>query len=67
MSKKQNLAKSNSPYWNTELVKAMQDYLSSKEGQNNIHKISKSTSETERLVNEMIVINPDQLREPFTI
>ncbi len=67
MSKKQSLAKSNSPYWNDKQVNALKEYLISEAGQKNIHEISQRTSRTEKLVNEMIVINQDQLREPFTI
>jgi hypothetical protein len=67
MGKKQTLQKNNSPYWNTTQVKAMKSFLQSAEGQRTIQEVSERISKTERAINEMIIINPEQLREPFTI
>lgn len=67
MSKKQNLQKNIGPYWDNVQIKAMKDYLRSVEGKRKIQEISGRISKTERVINEMIMINPEQLREPFTI
>lgn len=55
------------PLWDEKQVEKVTSWLKSKEGVQHIQSISKATHRTTTMFNNMIVVNPDQLREPYTI
>lgn len=55
------------PIWDDQQVKKITQWLKSDAGIKHIESIPSRNSETTDSFNEMIIINPDQLREPYTI
>jgi hypothetical protein len=68
MSKTKKSDQSNvQPLWDETQVKKVTSWLKSEEGIKHIQTISQVTHGATAMFNEMIVVNPDQLREPYTI
>ena len=68
MSKTKKSDQSNAqPLWDAKQVEKVTSWLKSEKGIKHIQAIPRATHSTTEMFNEMIVVNPDQLREPYTI
>jgi hypothetical protein len=68
MSKTANQDQQNvKPLWDEKQVEKVTAWLKSTEGDNHIQTIPQITSGATALFNKMVVVNPDQLKEPYTI
>lgn len=66
-SKKLDLPSTDQPIWDEKQIKKVTLWLKSQKGIKYIEDISKKTQNATLMFNDMIVVDPDQLKEPYTI
>lgn len=55
------------PIWNEQQVKKVTQWLQSDAGTKQIESLPSLTNSATEAFNEMIIVDPNQLREPYTI